>query len=137
MLADARAAVERPYATVGQWSAGQIFDHLARAIDCSFDGFGFRAPLWIRLLVKPFRNSALVRPMRAGFQLPNRAAVLLPADAVPVEDALRRLEHSVRRLQTEDPLHEHPVLGRLTPEEYRRLHLRHSELHLGFIVPTQ
>jgi hypothetical protein len=30
----------------------------------------------------------------------------------------------------------HPVLGKLTHEEWTQLHLRHAELHLSFAVPV-
>jgi hypothetical protein len=136
MLADARQVVASPHTTTGQWTAAQILDHIARAIDCSLDGFGFSAPLWIRMLVRPFRNGVLVRPMRAGFRLPRRGAVLLPQTAITLDDALARLETSAARLKTENAEQPHPVLGSLTPEEYRLLHLRHAELHLSFILPS-
>jgi hypothetical protein len=28
-----------------------------------------------------------------------------------------------------------PVFGAMTPEDWKRLHLRHAELHLSFVVP--
>lgn len=136
MLTDTRQVVGNSHVTTGQWTAAQILDHLSRAIDCSFDGFGFSAPLWIRILVRPFRNGLLLRPMRAGFRVPQRGAVLLPSDAVTLEDALARLERSTTRLQNERPEQPHPVLGVLSPQEYRLMHLRHAELHLSFILPT-
>jgi len=137
MLDDARQAVARPHATVGNWTAGQILDHLTKAMDGGFDGFGFQSPLLIRLLVKPFRNGLLVKPMRSGFRLPRRAATLLPPDTVPEADALARFERSVERLKSHSPTHIHPIMGRLTAEEYRLLNLRHAELHLSFIVPAE
>jgi hypothetical protein len=137
VVADARAIVSSPHTTVGRWSAGQILDHLASGIECAFDGYGFQAPLLIRLAVRPFRNSVLVRPMRAGFRLPKRGAILLPSDTVSTEQALARLENCTERLKSANPTQPHPVLGRLTPHEYRLLHLRHSELHLSFIVPGE
>ncbi|MBL8849394.1 MAG: DUF1569 domain-containing protein [Planctomycetaceae bacterium] len=133
---DARAIVNAPHATLGQWSAGQILDHLAAGIECAFDGYGFRAPLLIRLLVRPFRNGVLVKPMRAGFRLPKRGAILLPKDTVDTQQALARLERCTERLKAENPTQPHPVLGYLSAPDYRLLHLRHSELHLSFIVPT-
>lgn len=137
MLEDARQVVTHPHVTVGNWTEGQILDHLTRTIDCGFDGFGFQAPLWIRLFIKPFRNSVLVKPMKSGYRLPQQAVNLQPESDVPSDEALSRFESSVERLKTEDPLQLHPFMGRLTPVEYRLLNLRHGELHLSFIVPTQ
>ena len=136
MLTDTRQVVTHSHATSGQWTAAQILDHLARAIDCSFDGFGFSFPLWIRMLVRPFRNGVLVRPMRAGFRMPKRSAVLRPPETATLDTALARFERSTERLKSENPQQPHPVLGLLSPQEYRLLHLRHAELHLSFILPT-
>lgn len=136
MLEDARHVVAGPFTTTGHWTAAEIFDHLARAFDGSLDGYGFVAPLWLRLLVRPFRNGILVKPMKSGIRLPARAATLLPAKDASTEEALAHLERSAQRLKSEKPEHFHPIMGRLTPEEYLLLHLRHAELHLGFIVPT-
>jgi hypothetical protein len=137
MLNDARAVVQRPHVTVGNWTTGQILDHVARVMDCAFDGFDFRLPFWIPWLVKPFRNRFLVQPLRSGVRLPRRAANLLPSEPVTTEEALARLERSVERLKSQNPTQLHPVLGRLTSDEHRRLNLRHAELHLSFIVPAE
>lgn len=135
VLADARDVVHRPHTTVGRWTCAQILEHLAVAMDLSFDGYGFQAPWWIRLLTLPVRNRFLVRPMPAGVRLPRRAAILLPRETVSEEVALQHLERSIARFDAESPGQPHPVFGRLTPDEYRLLHLRHCELHQSFVIP--
>ncbi len=45
------------------------------------------------------------------------------------------LRQAIHRLQTEEKRAPNPVLGKLTREEWDRLHCRHAELHLSFLVP--
>ena len=44
LLEDAQRISTSETTTVGGWSQGQIFKHLAFTIDASVNGFGFRAP---------------------------------------------------------------------------------------------
>jgi hypothetical protein len=73
--------------------------------------------------------------MSPGFKLPKDVeAGFFPAATSPKE-ALERLQEAVGRLQNERMTTRHPVLGKMTHEEWTRLHLRHAELHLSFAVP--
>lgn len=136
ILDDAEQLAARPHRVLGHWSLGQILDHLARNIDCFFTGFGFQAPWLVRWTLGPLlKRRILTRGMAAGFRLPKRAAVLLPEPAVATDEGLRHLRSAIERLRRETPTHPHPVLGRLTADEVRRLTQRHAELHLSFVVP--
>jgi hypothetical protein len=121
--------------TVGQWSFGQICQHLAKTMNASIDGFGFTAPWWVRWVLAPMiKNSFLTKPMKPGFKLPQRGAALLPDDTVTAEDGLRQLKAAVERLNHELPNAPHPAFGLLATEEAMQMHLRHCELHMSFIV---
>ena len=133
---DAEAIAAGPFATIGQWSYGQILDHLAKAVHCSIDGFPFRAPLWMRLGAPFLKNSVLTKKMQPGWKLPKSADPYLPDAEATVEDALARLVKGIDRLDTENPEAAHPVFGKLAREEWIQLHLRHAELHMSFVVPT-
>ena len=39
LLADAEFVATHPCRTIGNWSVGQILDHLAVGANCPFDGF--------------------------------------------------------------------------------------------------
>ena len=49
--------------------------------------------------------------------------------------ALANFRRAMQRLQTETRRMPHPAFGPLTADEWERLHCRHSELHLSFLVP--
>ncbi len=124
--------------TVGQWSFGQICQHLAKTMNAMIDGFGFKAPWWARWFIAPFvKNSCLIKPMRSGFKLPKAGAALLPEDSITGEEGLRQLKAAVERLSHETASAPHPFFGKLASEEVIQLQLRHCEMHMSFIVPGE
>ncbi len=137
ILDDVRMLRAGEYRTVGQWSFAQILEHLANGVNFSFDGYGFRAPWILRTFAPLLKNRFLTKPMSAGFKLPKSASAMLPRDDTGVDEAAEALETAIARFATEVPSHPHPVFGMLTKEEYVLLHLRHSELHLSFVVPVE
>jgi hypothetical protein len=50
------------------------------------------------------------------------------------EAGLERLRHAMDRLKVEAPTTPHAIFGPMTHGEWIAMHLRHSELHLGFLV---
>jgi hypothetical protein len=134
VVTDAERLTASGTATLGEWSAGQIFEHLAATVEHSIDGFGFRSPWFVRLLGKVFLKRKILRDgMRPGFRLPKNAASLLP----PPTDAqvgLDHLRHAVERFRRETSRAPHPVFDTLTPEEWDLLHRRHCELHMSFLA---
>lgn len=136
ILADAERIAAAPYQTAGEWHYGQILNHLATAIDMTFDGFGFQSPWYARMLIAPLmKKRFLHQPMPAGFKLPPHAASLLPPPTSGIDEELDHLRRSLARLKSDTPSAPHPFLGRLTKEEVVLLTLRHCELHLSFVVP--
>ena len=79
----------------------------------------------------------LTRKMQPGWKLPKSADPYLPDAEASVEDALARLVKGIDRPDTENPEAAHPVFGKLAREEWLQLHLRHAELHMSFVVPTE
>ncbi len=125
------------HATVGNWSFGQICEHLAKMMNGSIDGLDFQAPWFARWFIAPLmKNSMLTKPMSPGFRLPPNAKPVLPSDPVSPESGLQQLKAAVERLQQEAPRASHPFLGKLASEEWMQLHLRHAELHLSFFVAS-
>lgn len=124
--------------TVGNWSFGQICQHLAKSMNASFDGFGFTAPWWARWFIAPFvKNSFLTKPMKPGFKMPKAATALVPDESIAPDEGLRQLKSAVERMSREVPTMPHPFLGKLASEEVIQAHLRHCELHMSFIVPSE
>jgi Protein of unknown function (DUF1569) len=54
VLADADRLSSRPVKVLGNWSAGQIFRHLALAFNGSIDGFTMTFPWPLRLMARFF-----------------------------------------------------------------------------------
>lgn len=139
LLADAEHVANTPCQTLGNWSVGQILDHLAVAANGPFDGYGgFQAPWWLRKLIIPFiKNNILTKPMSPGFQLPKKTATLLPEPGSDPLEAYARLQTALARFATETPRYAHPAFGTLAFQEWVALTLRHSEMHLSFVIPAE
>jgi len=137
VLADATAlAASGNVKTLGNWSAGQIFEHLARTYNLSIDGFPPVMPGFVRFLLRLFMKRRFLRkPMPPGFKLPAKAEALLPPP-IGLQEGFAHLSDAVQRLKTTATRMPNPVVGRLSREEWDQLHCRHAELHLSFIVPV-
>jgi hypothetical protein len=133
IVSDAERAVREKAPTTGNWSLGQILEHLAIANDKTIDGFGFQAPLPFRMLGPLLKNRVLKRGLTPGFQLSKRASATLVPDETDVQAALDHLRQSFQRLDAESERSPHPFLGRMTRDESNRLCLRHAELHMSFV----
>jgi hypothetical protein len=125
------------HVTVGNWSFAQILDHLGSSLNASIDGFPFKAAWAVRWLVAPFiKNSILTKQMKPGFALPKKFSSYLPSDDCTMDEALPKVLSAIKRFDNEIPSSDHPFFGKMASEEWMRLHLRHAELHLSFVVPT-
>jgi hypothetical protein len=124
--------------TLGNWSAGQVLEHLANVMNKSIDGFESPFPPVLRLVMRLFFKQRLLnKPMAPGFKLPAKAAAELVPDSASFETGVQSIRQAIKRLQTESQRAPHAVLGPLTLDEWNRLHCRHSELHLSFLVPKE
>jgi hypothetical protein len=131
-----RASDRGEIRVTGNWSAGQILDHLGRSIECSLDGFGFKPTLPMRLLAPLARRWILTHRFPSGLKLPARARTLLPTRPATVPAGAACLRHALSRLKHgEQMTRPSPFVGRLTHEQWLHIHLAHAEHHLGFIHP--
>jgi hypothetical protein len=135
VLADAERLSAGDVKALGNWSPGQIFQHLATTMNASIDGMDFRAPWYFRLPARLMKKKMLRGPMPPGFQLPAAAARVLVPGPTTTEEGLAALRAAVARQQRESKRAPNPVLGVLTNAEWTRLHLIHAALHMSFLVP--
>lgn len=120
---------------LGNWSSGQVLRHLTMVMDGSIDGTPKVMPAIVQLTFRLIaKRRFLNKPMSAGFQLPSKAAFLIPSET-SWEEGVREFRRAVERLKTEADRMPHPAIGSLTREEWDLLHCRHAELHLSFLVP--
>jgi Protein of unknown function (DUF1569) len=122
--------------SLGNWSNGQVLKHLTLVMNGSIDGMPRVMPGFMRFFLSLFmKNSFLKNPMPAGYELPKRAAAILPSPT-SWEQGLQGFRQAANRLRTETTRQTHPVMGRLTVDEWNQVHCRHSELHLSFLIPA-
>lgn len=141
-LDDIAAEVERlagykELLALGNWSSGQVLQHLASTMDNSIDGFPNFVPAPIKLLLRLFmKRRFLTKPMPAGFKLPPKAEKMLPGPTT-WDAALANFRRAMQRLKSEAKRSPHPAFGSMTTAEWEKIHCRHSELHLSFLVPSE
>ena len=132
-----RLASARELKTLGNWTSGQIFDHVARIMHKSIDGFdGKMNPVLRWLFNKLFKNYFISHKMSAGFKLSTKQGEEFIASSISHEEGLANLRLALGRLKSETKRVSSPFLGDMTLEEWTKLHCRHSELHLSFLVPV-
>ncbi|MDX2132942.1 MAG: DUF1569 domain-containing protein [Planctomycetota bacterium] len=138
---DALEAAERVGAlrAIGNWTAGQVFSHLAAFVEYGFDGYPptLPQPGWLmRTAGRALRGRMLRGPLPAGVRIPGVEGGTVGQDDVPFGAGLARLRAALDRLEREAPAEPNLLLGPLPHEQWIALHLRHAELHLGFLHVT-
>lgn len=127
--------------TTGNWSVGQICEHLGKFVRCSYDGFDGQAPWVVRVVATAlFKRSAMGEgAMPRGLQLPKKAASMLPAPAVSDAEGMALLRGQLARIRAGEQMTcPSPIFGSLTHEQWVHLHLKHAAMHLGFVAyPVQ
>lgn len=136
ILREAECVATHPGRTLGNWSVAEILDHLANSIRAAYEGPDARVSWMIRWILAPLiRSSVLNQPMRPGTSLPKVMSHFLPGDDPTTGESLEKLRTWIARMRTEKPPLEHPIFGKLSHDNWVKLHLRHAELHLSFILP--
>lgn len=144
-FADLRAELDRIEAAeragrlrrTGNWTTGQTLGHIAAWMSYPFDGFPMgRAPWFVRAFVAMRRNKYLNEGMPSGVRIPGVSGGTYGIEDMPLEEGASRLQREIARLESGvKPAHPSPVFGPLDLEDWRRLNLRHAELHLSFLHP--
>lgn len=119
---------------LGNWTVGQVFGHMAYWLDASFDGYEQRPPLVVRLLGPLMKKGMISKRPKPGFRLPGAPEGTYGTAVMTTEEGLARVRRAIGRLQASTPESPSPVFGRMSRDEWLGLHLRHAELHLGFLV---
>ena len=101
LLADADRLSTDNVKTLGNWSAGQIFQHLATAFNCSIDGFPGGFPWFIRTMGRIFKKKLIGGPMPAGMKMPAQLAKVVMPEPTSTEAGLANLHAAVSRLKQE------------------------------------
>lgn len=122
--------------TTGNWTSGEILDHCAILMEHALDGSPKQAPWIARLFGKMMKAKMLKRgTMSPGFKLPKDAKHLLPRPGVTYEEGMGRIRKALSRVDKGEQMTKPSGwLGAMTHDQWERLHLNHTQLHLGFIA---
>jgi Protein of unknown function (DUF1569) len=134
LLADADRLSTDNVKTLGNWSAGQIFQHLAHAYNGSIDGLPGGFPWFIRTAARIFKKKLIGGAMPAGIKMPATLAKAVMPEPTSTQVGLANLHAAVSRLKQEPRRATHPVFGEITKEEWDTIHLNHANLHMSFLT---
>jgi hypothetical protein len=137
ILADAERMSRDDVRALGNWSAGQIFSHLASGMRISLDGSSLVVPWYFRLMGRLMKKRILQGPMSPGFQLPAAAAREFVPGPKSTAEGLAELREVISRLQRDPQRVPSPFLGPLTREEWDQMHCTHAALHMSFLVAPE
>jgi len=135
VLADAERLSHGHIKALGNWSAGQVFRHLATSFNNSIDGFDAKSPWYFRVMARLMKRKLLAGTMPPGYQLPAGARETLVPGPTSTEEGLAALRSAIARQEREPNRAPNPVFGDLTRDEWNQVHLMHSALHMSFLVP--
>jgi len=121
----------------GNWTPGQIFGHVATWIDYGFDGYPFRPPWLLRVIGLMLKKRMISKSMPRAIKIPGAPGGTYGADVPSFDAGLTRLRAAWARLAAAAPQARNPILGRLTHAQWFQLHLRHAELHLGYLHTSE
>ena len=122
---------------VGNWTLGQVCNHLSATLIASVDGedFPIRLPWVFRRTIGPIIVGRMLKTgrMPTGIKIPEKYRPKPDLDARAEAEALRA---SIRLFGSHNgPYAEHPLAGPMGRETWERLHRIHCAHHLAFAVP--
>lgn len=121
--------------TVGQWSLGQICNHLTQSITWTVEGFPPLAPWIVRKTIGPIMVRRMLKTGRSpeGIKLP---AAYLPKPGLDDRAEAEALKAALWHFASHTgPLSEHPAAGQLSRADWERFHCIHCAHHLAFVLP--
>ena len=134
ILTEVDELLESGYEQAGNWSLGQICNHLAIFLRGSVEGFSFKLPAPIRFLLYHliFKRILRDKKMATGVRVPK--SFLPPEekrdDAIEVANFKEALDAFMHH---KGEYHKSPGFGKLTREEWHQLQLIHCAHHLSFL----
>jgi len=134
---DAEALAAAPHTQLGNWTLGEICDHLAKSLDTVTDDKQFQPGLFFKLIGPLLRNRMINHPMSPGFQMPaGMKPIFMPTSDADTSESLPRLRKAIERFNAADLPERSPTFGKMSQEDWHKFHCRHAEMHLSFIVPA-
>jgi hypothetical protein len=119
----------------GNWTLGQILNHLATWMNFAYQPVPVTVPWFFRLIGPLIKHRVLNGSLPVGSRIPNVPGGTLGTERLSLDDGLAKIEAAVARLKSQPTTQPSPLFGRLTDQEWQKLTLRHAELHLSFCHP--
>jgi len=127
------------YRQVGNWDLARTCEHLAVVMEGSLDGFAFPPSSWFwRRVLGPVlvRLTLWTRWIKQGLECPDRS--FCPVGKQSPAEAVQRFKQALQRVRNpQAKFCAHPVLGPVTAEQWRAVHLIHAAHHFSFLVPNE
>lgn len=124
---------------LGNWTPGQIFQHLAKSVQSSIRESKALLPLWRRLIARIAKPFLLRFGLPSGVQIERAsktaAKEFLPENVIADEEGLLQLQQAIAEVSQCEMHARHNLFGDMTPRDWEMMHCRHAELHLSFLVP--
>ncbi len=127
--------LESGYVRNGNWSLGQICQHMRLTIEANMNGY----PKWMTILGFPLRPilSRFALPKLLAGQSPKgikTAPMFVPPTDVDDVQEVEAFSKCVQRFLADDgELHPHPGFGSMSREKFEKFHAAHMAHHLGFL----
>ncbi len=119
---------------LGNWSVGQIYKHVAESLDMSIDGTDFKIPAPMRwMFILLMKKKFLTKSIPPGF---SSDGTYIP-DETPTESGLADLKKAIARQKDIAERVPHPAFGNIGRDGWNDFHLRHAELHMSFLIPSE
>jgi hypothetical protein len=120
---------------LGNWTAGQIFGHLATWINYTYDGFPIQRPPWfVRIVLRMQLKKYLKKGFPSGVRIPKVDNGSTGTESLSTAEGSQRLRAALQRLESDEPAaHDSPAFGPMSHADRIQLNFRHAELHLSFL----
>lgn len=126
---------QQGYERAGNWDLAQVLNHFSFFLKGSLDGYTFKVPWIIKVLLGKSVKNRILREqrMKSGVFTPQKP--LPPPNADESQAVSEFLELLARFDQHQGEYRESPFFGKLTRDECRQLNLIHCNHHLGYLIP--
>ena len=117
----------------GNYTPGQVMHHLARWVEIYEKQDFPKIPLPLKLVGRLMKGRVLKQGFPAG--LPGPGGKAQPEPDMAFDEGVALLRTKLGVIRDGDFSHNNPFMGRLSHQDALKIHLRHCELHLGFLFP--
>lgn len=118
--------------SIGNWTLGQAFGHVAAWAAYPYEGYPMRPPWFVRLFGRLLKRRLLGGRLPRGYRLPGVEGGTFATEVLSTEEGHARLQRAFERLRVTAPSMPNPVFGRLSHGEWITLNLGHAALHQGY-----